>query len=137
VSRFRASFRTAIEVDFERDQPPGEELALYLQRELEAKLATSLDLDNYEDWGWCIGLETKPRRPWLILAYLETEVDWACNIESSFGWFARLRGRNDDHERARMAHALHEVLVADSRFSGIEWWKDRQGEGDPWATPTG
>jgi hypothetical protein len=116
----------------------GHDLAAWASRGL---AAAGFDVGEViaEDYGYGFWLRLDESHYWLTGTQYETEDGpvWLIGVHDDAGclggWWRRRRSRPD--APARIAQALHALLVHDDTITGITWWADGVGQGTPSAAP--
>jgi hypothetical protein len=88
-------------------------------------------VDNWRDVGYSIDCLIDEKRVYVFFSLLGRPLQqWALCCTSDLGWISRLRGKQDDDQRLKLAQAVDAVLNASDEFSNVRWYKQWRGDED-------
>jgi hypothetical protein len=131
VLRTYATFGSSLPDDQQEEAdeivaPGGRNIMERLHAGLTRQGFSTSEIERHEDYGWCFDVIAPDCRIWCLIQFCEP---WLLITNRYGGLLKRMFGGGDDSTHRRVCRLFHEILSADSSFSGLRWFTKAEFEG--------
>jgi hypothetical protein len=106
--------------------PGGRKVMERLRDAVAQRGLTTSPIEQHADYGWCFEVVAPDCRIWCLIQFCEP---WLLITDRHGDLLKRLLGGAGDSTHRKVCEVFHQILTADSCFSGVRWFTKAEFEG--------